>query len=173
MDWKDNLKAFKSTGTDDGIQVASGRLHAGFLSRADEFPVDKVLSDGDYKEHDVVFCGHSLGGAVAMIAALRATVRLEQLKAATEGGKIELDRRITCITFGAPLVGDADFRDFCERNGIAESLFNFVNEKESYNCVDVGQLKNNYREHNALNFLRQWIDYIPMLISQHLTYIRT
>ena len=115
---------FKEYGS-DGLQVASGRFHAGFLSRADCFPLDKVLDDEEYNERDLVFCGHSLGGAIATVVALRAKIRLEQIK---KGGFMD-QRRVTCITFGAPLVGDEGLRSFCQMHGLAESFFHFVNQE--------------------------------------------
>ncbi len=59
------------------------------------------MADPNYKEHDIVICGHSLGGAVATIVTIQALV----LEPFTES-----ERKIKCITFGAPSVGDEKIR---------------------------------------------------------------
>ena len=48
---------------------------------------------------DVIFCGHSLGGAVASIASIRLKV---------EKARYKLKGSVKCITFGAPLFGDEE-----------------------------------------------------------------
>ena len=112
-------------GTDEQIAIVS--LHNGFASRADSFPIDRVLGDEDYKDvSDIVVCGHSAGGAVAAIIALRLRSRQNEMK--RKGIK---DRRITCFTFGAPIAGDMALRDFCEKYKLASTFVHFVNDEES------------------------------------------
>ena len=116
-DWKDNMKAFRVS--DKG----KGKFHAGFLSRANLFPLKKILDEKDYKDKDIVFCGHSMGGAVATIVAIFAM--LEEKK---REGFEKKRRAIKCFTFGAPMVGDADlqkviFKTFKNLNaGSSQSL---------------------------------------------------
>ena len=54
-----------------------------------------------FKDMDVIFCGHSLGGAVASIASIRLKV---------EKARYKLKGSVKCITFGAPLFGDEQLR---------------------------------------------------------------
>ena len=68
-------------------------------------------------------CGHSLGGAVATIVSIVLMLEVERRRNAGADDR----RNVSCITFGAPMIGDADLRSFCEVNGIAENLFHFVN----------------------------------------------
>ena len=50
---------------------------------------------------DVVVCGHSLGGAIASIVAIKLFISLK---------RFFQKRSVKCITFGAPLIGDRDLR---------------------------------------------------------------
>lgn len=69
---------------------ARGRVHSGFLAALDE--VFDRLGDLSSDGRAVWLTGHSLGGALAVLAAAR------------------LPRVQGVYVFGAPLVGDADFR---------------------------------------------------------------
>ena len=124
-DWKDNLRAFQEDGA-AAMKIIRGRFHSGFLSRAVAFPADKILNDEAYRNRDIVVCGHSLGGAVATIVAVVLMLEVERRrKAGADDG-----RNVACVTFGAPLVGDADLRTFCETNGLAGNLFHFVSDQD-------------------------------------------
>ena len=64
----------------------------------------------------VVTTGHSLGGALAVLCAFdlalvfKENSDIEKLKIPDDGRFLEDDRRIKCITFGAPRVGCFTFR---------------------------------------------------------------
>ena len=64
----------------------------------------------------VVTTGHSLGGALAVLCAFDLSLKfkedsdLGQLEIPDEGTFIKDDRKIKCITFGAPKVGCFAFR---------------------------------------------------------------
>jgi hypothetical protein len=58
------MKAFRVSAN------GKGKFHAGFLSRANLFPLKKILDEKDYKDKNIVFCGHSMGGAIATIVAI-------------------------------------------------------------------------------------------------------
>lgn len=81
-----------------------GKVHTGFLksymSVRDKLWVllqDFMLRNGGAR--NIVICGHSLGGALATIAAADIAARLDPADA----------KKIICCTFGAPQVGDAEF----------------------------------------------------------------
>ena len=124
-DWKDNLKAFQEEGS-SVMKIIRGRLHSGFLLRAKGFPADKILNDEGYRGRDIVVCGHSLGGAVATVVSIVLMLEVERRRNAGADDR----RNVSCITFGAPMIGDSDLRSFCEVNGIAENLFHFVNDQD-------------------------------------------
>ena len=66
-DWKFNLQAFRER---CGSNIR-GKFHSGFLQRALKFPMETILSEENFKNSTVVLCGHSLGGAIASIVAIR------------------------------------------------------------------------------------------------------
>ena len=66
-DWKYNLQAFRERCG----SVIPGKFHSGFLQRAKSFPMETIFSDENFKNSDVIICGHSLGGAIASIVTLR------------------------------------------------------------------------------------------------------
>ncbi len=118
--WKDNMKAFRVS--DKG----KGKFHAGFLSRANLFPLKKILDEKEYTNRNIIFCGHSMGGAVATIVAIFAM--LEEKK---REGFEEKHRTIKCFTFGSPMVGDTDLQkvnivkviSLCYKQAVAQSDF--------------------------------------------------
>ena len=86
-----------------------GSFHSGFYGRTELFPLSRCvrwLQEGC----NVVFTGHSLGGAVASVACVRVL---------TSGAlhSPSLRKRVWCITFGQPLIGD-------------KSLSNIMSEKD-------------------------------------------
>ena len=73
-----------------------GRLHSGFKEQYDDVAgrVEMVLDDEEVREKPLFITGHSLGGAVAAIAARR----------------LSAERRIAaCYTFGSPRVGTEEW----------------------------------------------------------------
>ena len=78
------------------ICPTGGRLHSGFKKQYDDvaFRVEAVLDDEEVRGKPLFITGHSLGGAVATIAARR----------------LSADRRIAaCYTFGSPRVGTEEW----------------------------------------------------------------
>ncbi len=126
-DWKDNLNINKIDAWESKTSGAvEGRMHTGFLSRAALVPITRLLESDDSFE-EFVICGHSLGGAIATLTAVRVAdeCKRQRQRRSAHSWRPPL---ITCITFGAPLVGDAKFRDFCEKLGLASRMFHVVNE---------------------------------------------
>lgn len=68
-----------------------GDVHEGFLQcyLSIKQQLQAVLNSAKRKELKVIFTGHSLGGAIAQLAAV--------------------DHKASCIAFGSPKVGDQDF----------------------------------------------------------------
>lgn len=83
-----DLKYIKSR-----LSFAKGAAHWGFAERAESVPIDffrKLLDAGE----EIIFTGHSLGGAVASLLTLRV------LESSNERS---VDEQVRCITFGSPL----------------------------------------------------------------------
>lgn len=83
------------------LPFAEGAAHLGFVQRAANVNIEpflKLLEDGE----QIVFTGHSLGGAVASLVALRV---LEE--ASRNGSWCPHQHRVQVITFGAPLFANA------------------------------------------------------------------
>lgn len=124
----DSVLLLKSVDGVAGIK-GHGRAHAGFLRAANKLvaPVIELIA----KERDVkgvVFCGHSLGGAVAQLLGLAyAQYRQEAATAAKDhqdhgagaaGAAADpppAPYKSQVVTFGSPRVGDADFRNLLSK----------------------------------------------------------
>ena len=79
FDWKQNLQAFVVGSSQ------LGKFHAGFLSRANRFPLLKILNEKDYGQKNIIFCGHSMGGAIATIVTILAWVEEKKRRDFEEG----------------------------------------------------------------------------------------
>jgi pimeloyl-ACP methyl ester carboxylesterase len=95
------LERVPSSWTSDGVR---GKVHGGFLAsylsvreKLWNLLQDYMLRNGGSR--NIVVCGHSLGGALATIAAADIAARLDPQDA----------KKLICCTFGAPQVGDAEF----------------------------------------------------------------
>ena len=123
-DWQDNMKAFQIDGTSQ-YNLIKGKFHAGFFERAVSFPFEMILSEEDFKDREIVICGHSLGGAVATIVAIIMMAKeASQNKAGSKG------RSIKCVTFGSPLIGDETLKKFCDMEGFSENIFHIINDQD-------------------------------------------
>ena len=81
------------------------RVHSGFLKQLETVWADvqwDIDSDiGQDRSNPISVCGHSLGGALATLAAVRL--------AAAAGAGAGPHRPVRCLTFGSPRVGDSAF----------------------------------------------------------------
>ena len=80
------------------------------------FPIDKILVQNEFKGMEIVVCGHSLGGAIASVVAIKLFFLLKQLYQ---------ERSLKCITFGAPLIGDRDIQKYVAEQ-MSTCIHNFV-----------------------------------------------
>ncbi len=90
-DIKADTKAYKTA-----CEETAGKIHSGFKEAYDQvrFDVEKKINESQFQNKPLFITGHSLGGALATIAA----------KMLTHKGGIA-----ACYTFGSPRVGDEDW----------------------------------------------------------------
>ena len=101
-----------------GIAKIPGKVHAGFLDALNEVWDDMraVLKRFQDKQQTVWFCGHSLGGALACLAAAKYV--------GNEGGRIN-----GVYTIGQPRVGNSKFAGQYD-NVVGGNCFRFVNNND-------------------------------------------
>ena len=95
------------------VRLHRYRVHHGFNEAAAQ--VEHWLSSAAVESHlrrgkRVIFTGHSLGGAIAILTTLRHLRDIPEFAYATHGDTAtgaERASSIQCVTFGAPQVGDA------------------------------------------------------------------
>eukprot|EP00796_Vickermania_ingenoplastis_P004327 gene4327-3141_t len=97
------------------------QVHAGFAQEADEvfLPIINLLHAirGGYH---IVFCGHSLGGAIAFL------LTLKLLEAYESDGMVTGPLPISCVTFGAPIVGSRELYECVQERGWSKCFQNVV-----------------------------------------------
>ena len=116
------------------------RIHWGFYNQFNELKpeLDTVIEDYIKKnnsnsnentindeniineETNIIFTGHSLGGALATIAATYYSFKYNTTN-------------ISCITFGSPRVGDDYFVDLFEKG--VQNSYRFVNDNDPVPCI--------------------------------------
>ena len=103
-----------------GRQLLWGyKIHAGFYFENKKLKTavpTGILQAFVLQGYRLVICGHSLGGALAMLTTLR--LLTEDLSAFL--GNVQ------CITFGSPLVGDTNLSQRIERSGFKELFTHLV-----------------------------------------------
>ncbi|KAK9839062.1 hypothetical protein WJX74_008663 [Apatococcus lobatus] len=90
--------------------------HAGYLTRADSIPVHSLWRQAEQGGKRLIFCGHSLGGAVAMLCTLRL---LESLPS-------QHHLQISCYSFASPAIGNASLLNLTEAQGWSQHMTNFL-----------------------------------------------
>ena len=101
-------------------------VHWGFYNQFKELKpdIDKIIEEYRESDHnfnkEVVFSGHSLGGALATISALHYGMKYPDL-------------HVNCVTFGSPRVGDERFANYFDK--IVKNSYRFVNDNDPIPCI--------------------------------------
>jgi hypothetical protein len=83
------------------------------MARAKGIPALELYRLAQKNKRKLVLCGHSLGGAVAVLA----TLAILRVVAASTSSKEHVKVQVKCITFSQPPVGNAALRDYVNRKG--------------------------------------------------------
>eukprot|EP00041_Stephanoeca_diplocostata_P039967 m.1638279 g.1638279 ORF g.1638279 m.1638279 type:complete len:1158 (-) comp27483_c0_seq1:136-3609(-) len=101
------------------ISTCFGGIHGGFCHRVSMIPVAPALEHlRRHSDGKVCFTGHSLGGACATVLCARFLA---------ENADVDLHKRVTCITFAAPMCGMESLAAIMKSN---ESVFHHVIDKD-------------------------------------------
>lgn len=111
------------------------QIHSGFSDQF--FSVNKYLDESVKENDSIIFCGHSLGGALATIGSLYYSFQYPE-------------KTIACVTFGSPRVGDDTFVKYFD-NKINTSL-RYVNDNDPIPCLPT-QLR--FKHVKGLQWLNQ------------------
>ena len=98
-----------------------GKFHSGFLNQAEMFPLERILTDNKFKEMDVVVCRHSLGSALASVAAIKLVMFFKQ---------ISHEKLAKWITFGAPLTVDRVLQENVAKE-VPHCFHHFIHMKDT------------------------------------------
>ncbi|BDA42442.1 probable protein EDS1L at N-terminal half [Coccomyxa sp. Obi] len=92
--------------------------HQGFLARSESVQVELLYMHASQQNKRLVLCGHSLGGAVAQLCALRLLRDLPPVLAA--------QGRVKCVSFAAPPLGNSALANTVARKGWNGLFYNLA-----------------------------------------------
>ena len=100
-------------------------VHWGFYNQFSELKpeIDEIIEKYRKEEknsNEIIFSGHSLGGALATMAALKYGMEYPDLQ-------------VNCVTFGSPRVGDEKFANYFDK--IVKNSYRFVNDNDPIPCI--------------------------------------
>lgn len=101
------------------IPYISGFVHGGFLEQSLSIPMEELYRLFVYKRRKrLILCGHSLGGALAVLCTIRMLQILDQNSRDM--------KMIRCFTFGSPGVGDEEVKRDIQGRGWGNEIVNIV-----------------------------------------------
>jgi predicted lipase len=80
----------------------------------------------------VIFTGHSLGGALAELLAIRCLSYIQGRHNLSLEQRVHYRRKLSCCTFGKPLVGNDEFRQYVVScfPEVSERFHHYINSKD-------------------------------------------
>lgn len=100
--------------------IGNAKVNATFMQFFDDVHEDVLEVVEEAETHDILFAGHSAGGALAQIA--YAIVELE-----------DDVRSSSCISIGSPYVGNQGFRELIQRKG--NNHYRVVSRDDPVTCI--------------------------------------
>lgn len=116
-----DLKISQITFVIPGLEIWNcPQVHRGFYQQFESVrkEIEKHLDTNKHK--NVIFTGHSLGGALATLASLYFSPNFT-------------DKNISCVTFGSPRVGDSKFGELF--NKYVNQSYRYVNDNDPVPCI--------------------------------------
>lgn len=126
IDW---LQDFNMRSNNASSWEHRGRVHKGFFDIVNccfgdlEKAAREILGGSEedrFKNKEIIFTGHSLGGALALLAAARFTANTQNLE----------PHQVKVITFSSPRVGDKEFKQSVLKKIPLEDIINFTCEAD-------------------------------------------
>lgn len=114
-DWITDLKFVLSAYPFVPAGAGAVKVHYGFIQAFSSVRDAILQMVRDSKQHKVLTTGHSLGGALAVLAALDVRQNVP-------------DKQVSCYTFGSPKVGDPAFANYY--NKLVPNTFRIVNDAD-------------------------------------------
>ena len=149
-----------------------GKFHAGFLTRAEEFPLQKILADQSLQNRSLVICSRSLGGVISSIVTTEILIEREKRP------KEQFPGEVINITFGSPLFGDDTARRFLEEKNFSAKMFHFVVELDPVSqppllcskhlCSEKTRLPQTENIHHRLTFAETEIIWFPSQVDNQI-----
>lgn len=101
-----------------GVAGGAGgaRAHGGYLRRAEGIPLEQLYQLAAVQGKRLVLTGHSLGGAVAALCALRLLGKLP----------VALHSTVACVGFATPPIGNQELAEAVERMGWEDRIRNYM-----------------------------------------------
>ncbi|KAL3679878.1 hypothetical protein R1sor_022834 [Riccia sorocarpa] len=149
------------------LSFAKGTAHWGFAQRAESVPIDFFLKLLDAGE-EIIFTGHSMGGAVASLL----TLRVLESESNRKGGMFE--EQVRCITFGTPLFASTRlaeminekyediFIHIVSRRDVVPKILPWISTLQKLVYADEDHLEGLVVLKSALGFV-PWLPIVPVL----------
>ncbi|MBD2775299.1 lipase family protein [Iningainema tapete] len=124
VEWINNLTAFQKDYTDPISGQHCGKIHLGFLDNYHEIiePIPREIAKKLNPSVPCYISGHSLGAALATLAALDIALNVPQLR-----------KQLQLYVYASPRVGDATFAKL--HNKMIPNSYRVVNNADAFNLV--------------------------------------
>lgn len=127
------FRSLRRLGSDEAAVVNGAFLHR-FRTILNSYPFENEVLRAMSHRKQVVFTGHSSGGAVATLATVWLLERYPKLEECNQNLPI-------CVTFGSPLVGDSVFSHALTRESWSRCFLHFVMRYDIVPRISLAPLK--------------------------------
>jgi hypothetical protein len=128
------------------IVGSAAYVHSGFYKVLDNYEHEVMDTIGKHKPKTVYVCGHSLGGAVATLMALRISESLDS-KRDTRLNSVE---SVVCYVYGTPRIGNAKLDERLRASKHLKCMWRVVNAADPIQDLPLRITPNFKRPHNEV-----------------------